>query len=359
MKPIKKIKIVFVLPSLRAGGAERVMSYIAQSLDKNKFKASLLIVGFKKDAVFDVNDIEITFLNKNRVLHAFFPIAKYLIQNKPQIVISAIGHLNTLMGVQALFFPKIKFVAREVNVMSVLSNIEVPKRNFFKSLPKFSYDQLDKIICQSQDMAIDIRGKYNLQENELVIINNPISDKFQVKKEATSNSVKQFITVGSLNKRKGHLRILNVLSNYSEPFTYTLIGEGIEMDTIFSHAKKFGILDKIKHIPFTKDVSKYLQESDVFLQGSYVEGFPNALLESCAVGTPVIAFKAPGGIDEIIEEDVNGYIAKDEADFLIKLNLIGEKHWDPAVVRDSVYKKYSKDIIIKKYQDLFIDLNKD
>ncbi|MEQ9580645.1 MAG: glycosyltransferase, partial [Arenibacter sp.] len=121
----------------------------------------------------------------------------------------------------------------------------------------------------------------------------------------------------------------------------------------------FGILDKIKHIPFTKDVSKYLQESDVFLQGSYVEGFPNALLESCAVGTPVIAFKAPGGIDEIIEEDVNGYIAKDEADFLIKLNLIGEKHWDPAVVRDSVYKKYSKDIIIKKYQDLFIDLNKD
>ncbi|RAJ16054.1 glycosyltransferase [Arenibacter echinorum] len=355
----QKINITFIIPSLRAGGAERVMSYIAQSLDKNKFNASLLVVGFEKDAVFEIKNIEIKFLNQSRVLHAFFPIANYLSKKKPQIVISAIGHLNTLMGIQALFFPKIKFVAREVNVMSILSNIEIPKKNFFKFLPKFSYDQLDKIICQSKDMAIDIRKKYNLQENELIIINNPISDKFQVKPDLPSNKFKQFITVASLNKRKGHLRILDVLANYPEPFEYTLIGDGIEMETIFSHAKKLGLLDKIKHIPFTKDVSKYLQESDVFLQGSYVEGFPNALLESCAVGTPVIAFKAPGGIDEIVEEDVNGYIAKDEADFLIKLNLIGEKHWDPAVVRDSVYKKYSKDIIIKKYQDLFIDLNRD
>jgi len=355
---MNKISVTFILPSLRAGGAERVMSYIAQSLDRNKFKASLLIVGFEKDAVFEVNEIEIEYLNKKRVLHAFFPITKYLRKNKPRIVVSAIGHLNTLMGIQALLFPKIKFVAREVNVMSVLSNIEIPKKNYFKFLPKFSYDQLDKIICQSQDMAVDISKKYNLGKNDFVIINNPISDKFQLKKEITSNQVKQFITVGSLSKRKGHLRLLNVLSNYSEPFVYTLIGEGIEMETVLSHAKKLGLLGQINHIPFTKDIPKYLEESDVFLQGSYVEGFPNALLESCAVGTPVIAFKAPGGIDEIIEEDVNGYIAIDEADFLIKLNLIGKKHWDPALVRDSVYKKYNKDIIINKYQDLFLNLDK-
>ena len=44
----------------------------------------------------------------------------------------------------------------------------------------------------------------------------------------------------------------------------------------------------------------YLSDSDFFIQGSYVEGFPNSVLESCSVGTPVIAFNCPGGTKEII-----------------------------------------------------------
>src|SRR5690606_663346 len=104
-------------------------------------------------------------------------------------------------------------------------------------------------------------------------------------------------------------------------FNYTLVGNGVDRDEIFAHAKNLGLTDNIKHIPFTNEVATYLKENDVFLQGSFVEGFPNALLESCAVGTPVIAFKAPGGIDEIIENGINGFIADDKDDFLAKLQL--------------------------------------
>jgi glycosyltransferase involved in cell wall biosynthesis len=96
----------------------------------------------------------------------------------------------------------------------------------------------------------------------------------------------------------------------------------------------------------------------MFLQGSYVEGFPNALLESCAVGTPVLAFNALGGINEIVEPDINGYVAQDEVDFLSKLNLILTKKWDPDVVSNSVIKKYNKNKILNDYQDLFKSLIK-
>ena len=60
----KKIKILFILPSLKAGGAERVVSFIAQNLDTTRFTPSLLIVGFEKDVAFSIHDIETHFLNK-------------------------------------------------------------------------------------------------------------------------------------------------------------------------------------------------------------------------------------------------------------------------------------------------------
>jgi hypothetical protein len=64
----KKIKILFILPSLRAGGAERVVSFIAQNLNTTKFSPVLLIIGYEKDAAFSIEDIETHFLNKSRVL---------------------------------------------------------------------------------------------------------------------------------------------------------------------------------------------------------------------------------------------------------------------------------------------------
>lgn len=353
-----KINIIFIVPSLIAGGAERVMSYVAQNIDQNKFFPTLLIPGYKKDAVFDVEGVNVVFFNKKRTLHAFFSIFKFIQANKPDIVMSSIGHLNAMMGIQAIFFPKIKFIGREANVISVLNKIEKPKRYYPRFLFVFAYKNLDKIIGQSRDMANDLQKMYNCPPNKLVVINNPISEKFRLKPTLEKSKIYQYITVGTLTKRKGHIRILDVLSRTSQPFHYTIVGNGMDSEEIMDHAKNLGILDKISHIPFTNDVEKYLHKSDVFLQGSLVEGFPNALLESCAVGTPVLAFKALGGIDEIIETGINGYIAEDEQDYLTKLYTITNREWDPTVVRDSVMKKYSRDKIIYQYEALFLSLVK-
>ena len=60
--------IVFVLPSLAAGGAERVMSFIAQNINKQKYDVTLIVFGFEKDKAFEVANIKIIYLNKPRVL---------------------------------------------------------------------------------------------------------------------------------------------------------------------------------------------------------------------------------------------------------------------------------------------------
>ncbi|WP_340202369.1 glycosyltransferase [Ascidiimonas sp. W6] len=355
MKPTKKINIVFVLPSLVPGGAERIISFVSQNLNPERFNSQLLIAGFEKDSAYDIKGIKVTYLNKTRVLHAIPGMLFFLLKAKPAIVVSSIAHLNAAMAIISPFFRKTKFVGREATVLSFRKGEKKKKRRLYpSSLIKNSYKKLDALICQSGDMAKDMAENYEVSPNKIRIINNPISNLPPLKEKSTSLNVKRFITVGRLTEVKGHFRILSILSKLRVPFTYTIIGDGDLKNDIFIKAQSLGIFDKINHIPFTKEVNKYLAENDLFLQGSYVEGFPNALLESCVVGTPVIAFDVPGGTKEIVEHNINGYLVKDEASYLT--NLKEDKEWDPKQIRDSVYKKFNEERIIGEYQQLFEDL---
>ena len=355
-----KINIILMLPSLRAGGAERVMSFVAQELNPNKFNATLVIIGYKKDTFYNIDGVETVYFEKSRVMTAVRSIYNYLRINKPDIVISAIEHLNTVVAYISLFFPKIKFVAREVNVLSVLQSIEkTTKFSPFDRLYNNRFKYFDAVICQSQDMLEDLTKHYKIDQNKLIIINNPISDDFTVKTSKSLNQPLQLITVGRLAKQKGYDRILKALSQLKISFHYTIIGNGPEKERIYSLIEQFDLKKNVNHIESTQNVSDYLAQSDIYLQGSYVEGFPNALIESCAVGTPVIAYNAPGGINEIIIEGVNGQIVMNEKEFIEQIHSIYTKNdFEPNKVSESVYSKFNKNLIIKQYEDLFLRIQK-
>jgi hypothetical protein len=146
-----RINILFILPSLKAGGAERIISFIAKNLDKSFFNITLLVIGYEKDVVFDINGVNTVFLNKTRLYKATKDIFKYIKNNKPNIVMSSIGHVNILMGLFSIYFQNIKFIAREASVNNVMQTFSSKKQlpNWVK---KALYNRLDMIVCQSKDM---------------------------------------------------------------------------------------------------------------------------------------------------------------------------------------------------------------
>ena len=349
-----KIKIFFILPSLKAGGAERVISFVSQSIDKKKFEPFLLVAGFEKESVYDVSDIQVFYFNKPRILTAIPHFLKFIGKHKPDIVMSSIAHVNKAMATISPLFAKTKFIGREATVLGQNNNKKVSKTSLVKILPN-SFNKLDALICQSQDMAKDMIQNFDVSKEKVFVINNPISNLPKIKEPLKDIGVKRFITVGRLTPIKGHLRILEALSKLKEPFMYTIIGDGELKEEIFSKAETLNIMDKIKHIPYTNKVYEFLSKHDLFIQGSYVEGFPNALLESCVVGTPVVAFNAAGGTKEIIEHGINGYMVDTEDQFLEVLE--SNLEFNSKDVRESVYKKFNQEIIIKQYEDLFIKIN--
>lgn len=351
MDNLSKIKVLFILPSLSAGGAERVISFVSQNIDKDKFEPTLLVAGFAKDTVYDVTNVKVKYLNKSRILTALPSIILTIKKYKPNVVVSSISHVNTAMALVSPLFSRTKFIGREATVLGKRkSEKKAKKRSLIRLLPN-GFKNLDALICQSQDMAEDMITNFDVSKDKIHVINNPISNLPAVKKATKPSNPRKFITVGRLTEVKGHIRLLAILSKVKQPFTYTIIGDGNLKNVIFDKAKALGIIENIKHIPFTNKVNDYISKHDLFLQGSYVEGFPNALLESCVVGTPVLAFKAPGGTKEIIENGINGYLVNNEEEYLEKLNL--DFNMNPEDVRDSVYKKFNKELILQQYEDLF------
>jgi glycosyltransferase involved in cell wall biosynthesis len=355
-----RIKILFVLPSLKAGGAERVISTVARKLDKNIFNSILVVLGSESDAVYPTDGIDVVYLNKPRLIKSIRPIFNIIRNKKPDIVVGSIAHVNRLLSIKKIYFRNTIFVGREASVDTVMEKFSNSRNFSFWMLYKNYYRHMDKIICQSNDMAEQLLSHYKLSSEKIVIINNPASENLKKRiAEINDKKIRQIITIGRLSMEKGYDRTLKVLSKLKIPFQYTIIGNGGLKDDLTDLASKLHILDKINFIDYTHDIEKYLSISDLFVQGSHVEGFPNALLESCVVGTPVVALNAPGGTKEIIENNVNGYLAENEDDFLFKIETaLLKKDWNSEVIRESVIKKFNQNLIISNYETLFMDLYK-
>lgn len=354
-----KNRIFFILPTLHAGGAERVMSFVAQNLDKEKFDATLIVVGFEKDSKFDVTGCPIIFLNKSRVIKGALALSILIAKQKPQIVVSSIAHLNTLMGLISTFLTKPVYVGRQAAISGILRHIypdtyKKRKSKFSSKIANFGIKQLDHFICQSDDMRKNLMDTYDVDNDLITVIGNPVTQTDIIKIKKSANEVKKYITVGRLSKGKGHIRVLRALSKLTFPFQYTIIGEGTYFNDIVHEVKELRLEERVNFIKYTDSVQNYLVDCDMFLQGSYTEGFPNALLESCAIGVPVIAFNVPGGTKDIVEDGVNGFLVEDEDEYYRQLN--NKTVWNPEEIRESVFKKFNKQKIINDYEKLFFRL---
>ena len=332
-----------MIPNLGTGGAERVFAFVSQHLNPDKFSTELLVMGKSEQTTYRVDKIPVQYLGKNRVLHAIPSLFRLLRSKKPDIVLSSIGHLNMVAGLMAVLFPSIRFIIRPASIESKEAGGWLAKKCFA---------QAHWVICQSEDMAHNFQKRYAVPSEKITIIGNPITHIEPIDMTEDIDQTCKFITVGRLNTIKGHARILKILGRLSKDFHYTIIGDGPERENLLAQIDDLQLNAKITHIPYTDKVNDYLVQNDLFLQGSYSEGFPNAVLESCAMGTPAVAFDVPGGTKEIIEHGTNGFLVANEDEYLAVLS--ADHDWKRSYIRHSVLLKFGPETVLDKYERLLL-----
>ena len=115
-----------------------------------------------------------------------------------------------------------------------------------------------------------------------------------------------YIAAGRLTFQKGFDRLLYWFSELGEDkATLTILGDGKFKNKLMNETKLLNLQEQVKFIGFCDNPWEWYAGADVFLLSSRWEGMPNAVLESLACGTSVIATAESGGIKEIIEQDIN------------------------------------------------------
>ena len=101
-----------------------------------------------------------------------------------------------------------------------------------------------------------------------------------------------------------------------------------------------------------------MENADLFLFGSYYEGFPNVLLEAGAHGIPVIAFNVPGGITEIIMQNESGLLVEDNdiIAFATAINKALAQKFNANTIMETTKKRFSINSILPSIENLFFQL---
>ncbi|SIT00020.1 Glycosyltransferase involved in cell wall bisynthesis [Kaistella chaponensis] len=357
---MKKISIIFILPDLETGGAERIATTIANHLPREKFEPKILLLR-KEGGYLELlkEDVEIIDLKIQRIRNSLIPILKEIKIRKPDIVFSGFGEINAYLSLFIKLFPKTKFIARETNVVS--QHVTRKEIRFFY---KF-YSNFHKIICQSDDMQNDLIENFKIKKEKIIKINNPvdfdfINEKLEIseKPESFKEGFKNVVSIGNLSSRKGFDNLLKVFNHLkNEKILLHILGDGRDKELLHQMKTDLGLENVLFHGQ-QKNPYQFLKFADLFILSSRYEGFPNVLLEAGACGTYSLANNCKGGITEIIQPKINGEISDIEnpekfADKIV--SILAETH-DSEEIKNSIKSRFSKELILERYEKLLLDL---
>lgn len=303
------MRCLFVAPGMLFGGAERVMSILANEWGKSNVETMILVT--ETDAVSKYN-----LSNKVTMISCFEEKKK---ANIPQLVIIkrirkickdwqpdvVISFYNDLCALTAL-------AIAGLNIPLVYSERNDPNRTNRRRVDrlyrKIVEHMADKIVFQTTG-AQRCYSK-SVQEKSTVILNPlntygfPIHDFLHEKHE--------IVSVGRLEPQKNQKLLIDafaLIANDFQEYQLTIYGEGSLRKELEDYIKSKGLQERV-FLPGSKNnIQEHIKDASLFVLSSDYEGIPNALIEAMAIGLPCVSTDcSPGGARELIEDGVNGLI---------------------------------------------------
>ncbi len=299
----KKNEIAFVVTSMGRGGAERVVSILANYYASIGWKVHIIMlwhknVDYNLDKEIQIHDLsdEIGSPYK-RIPILVYRLRKTIKGIRPMTVVSFVAQNNVLTGMACAGL-SMRFVPSERIDPSTV------KRNpLLKAAVAYTYGNSSLTVLQTK-RAYNYFSK-KIQKNS-VIIYNPVS----VSCKAGYQGNKAFVTAGRLEPEKNHTMLIKAFAKFSKRYPeYSLIiyGEGRLKDELTSLINELGMKDKITLPGAVSDIQEREAKADCFILSSDREGMSNALMEAMAIGLPCISTNCSGS-DELITNGKNGLL---------------------------------------------------
>ena len=309
----KKHRIIFFLPVFSFGGASESIIKLAKFLKDRKFSISLISIGKNVHKKYlKKMGCEVHELNTGRALFSILSlrnlIKKDLNKNYFQTtLISNIHYANIISLISCFRLKRVKIIFTERSSLHELSInnsfFKFIKNKLILYMAKNLYKYANLVIANSKYEKDYIKNKFNVKNIKYIYPPSILTVKPSYRTNRNHNNLKRIIYVGNLFKEKGAITIVKALSKIKNDLNLVLeiYGEGYERKNI----KKFIIQNKLSNKVFfrgfNKNKSKIFKNKDLFINASWYEGLPNALVQSINNNIFPICSKSPGGNSEVIK----------------------------------------------------------
>ena len=336
--------ILFINHSIRDGGPGRSLYYLLKHFDYEEFNVSTLIPEKK---VFSKN-IERDNLKVNQIVNNNFPEnlkrQNFQFQGKKFSILPLDIIINLFRLIYLLFDFKKELVRNKIDVIycngtlakffgatlgsiysiKVVWHVRNYQKNIFLSyLINFfsTFNSVKKIICVSKSTMSQFKIKekckvinngIDTEEFNPTTVSRELREKFNISKEKIIIG-----TAGRVVPRKNFEHFvqlgIDVCKKYKKDCLFVLVGDtpyyfGQNLMTkLKAMVKNENLEDKFIFTGYTDKVEAYISDFDIFfIPSMYEDPFPRVVIESMALGKPVLGYNI-GGIGEAIDNKVNGY----------------------------------------------------
>ena len=327
-------RITLVVSTLAAGGAERVMSIMANYWAAHGWQVTLVTVssettdfyvlhpGVRRVALGQVTApprpwvalgrrpwLELRrrpWIALRNNLRWIRRLRQEIRTVRPDVVLSFIHRMNivTLLAVLGFRMPVI-----------VSERSDARKHRigpFWSAVRRLLYPKAQAVVVQSD--AMRRWAETIISKDKVYVIPNPVMLPAG-SSDTVSPSGFTVVAMGRLGYEKGFDLLLRAFEKcvVEHPdWSLVILGEGPKRGGLTELATKLGIEDRVRMPGLVREPAAVLRGASMFVLSSRYEGFPNALLEAMACGVPAVSFDCPSGPIEIVRDGVDGLLVPPE-----------------------------------------------
>ncbi len=305
MKEVHGDKVVFVCTQMSRGGAERVVSILANYFYKKGYRVSVITLeNAPLDYVME-KGIKIFCAGiereggKAQILKGIIKARKIISENDYVIALATRPVFFTVMS---SVFLKTRRILTERN-----NPYMSPETWLKRKLRNISLYFGDRIVFQTSEQKEYFKKSI---QNKGVVISNPIRNGLPINKLNKENKI--IVSACRLKTQKNIKMSIDAFGIFWEKhkdFQFHIYGKGSLRDELVDYIDQKGLKGAVQIRDFSNHIEEVFSNAMIFLSSSDYEGISNSMLEAMAIGLPVICTDCPvGGARETIRNGYNGFL---------------------------------------------------
>lgn len=319
--------ILFLIPTLGGGGAERVLVNLVNNLSKEKYRITvqtLFDIGVNKQYLREhieyIPGFKKMIPGNVSLFKLFSPesLYKILVKKRYDIVVSYLEGPTARIVAGCPFDSKlISWVHVEQKTVSAAAYSYRSVQEYIKCCQKYDYT-----VCVAETVKQDFLSTVQLNKPCTVLYNTNEDQIIRDKSKedailaARTDGIK-VVSVARLRPEKGFDRLIEVHKRLlDEGYIHEIfvLGEGDEKEKLLQLIHGNGVQESFHLMGFRQNPYKYISKADLYVCPSFREGFSTAVTEALILGIPVVSTECSGAKELLGKNNEYGIVVKNSTE---------------------------------------------